>query len=276
MPATFPVCTVVGVVLALAVAALNLAGALQYDRGAIAAGQVWRIITGHFTHWSADHLSWDVAVFAVLGLLAERGWAVRRGWRVARHPERSEGSLVQFQEGSFEAPAGVTCRDSLRHSAPVTRGRGASSKMDEGSFAALAMTTWGRQAPLTFVPTLSGRGAFLLCVLASAAATSAGVWLLRPDLAYYRGLSGIDCALFALVTVSLAREGFARRDWSAAALAAAALAGFAAKTVVELATGAPLFVDAAAAGFESVALAHALGAAVGVIVGLLPVMGGRR
>jgi rhomboid family GlyGly-CTERM serine protease len=45
---------------------------LQFDSGAVAAGQWWRIVTGHVTHWNLDHLFWDGAVFAVLGVLCER------------------------------------------------------------------------------------------------------------------------------------------------------------------------------------------------------------
>lgn len=43
-----------------------------YARGAIAAGEVWRLLTGHFTHWTAEHLLWDLLVFAVLAVLWER------------------------------------------------------------------------------------------------------------------------------------------------------------------------------------------------------------
>lgn len=46
--------------------------ALEYDRRAILAGQVWRSVTCYAVHWSADHLFWDVLMFAVLGCLVER------------------------------------------------------------------------------------------------------------------------------------------------------------------------------------------------------------
>lgn len=46
--------------------------ALQFDRSAIGAGQFWRVVTGHWTHWSVDHLIWDVLAFVVLGVLCER------------------------------------------------------------------------------------------------------------------------------------------------------------------------------------------------------------
>lgn len=51
---------------------------LQYDRAAIAAGQLWRIVTCHLTHCSFDHLVWDVGVLLVLGCLCEMD--DRRRW----------------------------------------------------------------------------------------------------------------------------------------------------------------------------------------------------
>ena len=45
----------------------ELASWATFDRTAIASGQLWRLITGHWTHWSAEHLGWDLLVFAVVG-----------------------------------------------------------------------------------------------------------------------------------------------------------------------------------------------------------------
>jgi len=45
---------------------------LQLDRAALGAGELWRILTCHWAHWSLDHLVWDVLAFGVLGLLAIR------------------------------------------------------------------------------------------------------------------------------------------------------------------------------------------------------------
>ena len=161
---------------------------LQYDRGALAAGQWWRGMTGHWAHWSADHLLWDAATFAALGWLAE-----------ARSRKR-----------------------------------------------------------------------FLVCVVGSCLAITTGLWFVRPDVAFYRGLSGIDSALFALVAVGLIREAVATRRAGTAALGGAALLAFVLKVTWESTAGGVLFVDAAAAGFESLPLAHAAGGTVGLLLGLLP------
>jgi rhomboid family GlyGly-CTERM serine protease len=54
--------------------------ALLFDRSAIASGEVWRLVTGHFVHADPAHLWWNLAAFVPLGLLLEckaacRGWA---------------------------------------------------------------------------------------------------------------------------------------------------------------------------------------------------------
>lgn len=50
----------------------HAASRLEYERTAIAAGEWWRIFTCHWTHFSADHLLWDVGAFALLGAICER------------------------------------------------------------------------------------------------------------------------------------------------------------------------------------------------------------
>lgn len=63
--------------LGLAAAALCVAvlpGAqrlLACERAAVAAGEWWRLGSGHFVHVNASHLLWDVAAFAGLGAACE-------------------------------------------------------------------------------------------------------------------------------------------------------------------------------------------------------------
>ncbi len=62
-----------GVLAALAAALPGAASMLQFDRAAILGhAQWWRLFTGHFCHWDINHLIWDVAVFAVAGMLVAR------------------------------------------------------------------------------------------------------------------------------------------------------------------------------------------------------------
>lgn len=98
---------------------------------------------------------------------------------------------------------------------------------------------------------------------AAALVISAGVVLLTPEVQRYRGLSGLDAALFAVLASLLVAQPRTRR----LGLLLAAL--FAAKLAFELATGRTPFVDAAAGGFTPLPLAHLLGAGTGLAVALL-------
>lgn len=44
---------------------------LVFDRSAIAAGEVWRLITGHWVHSDAGHALWDIGALAIVGGLLE-------------------------------------------------------------------------------------------------------------------------------------------------------------------------------------------------------------
>ncbi len=160
---------------------------LQFDRLAIEHQEYWRLVTGHWTHASLEHLVWDVLSFLLLGALCERN-----------------------------------CRRR-----------------------------------------------FAITVGASVATISASVWIFQPDLAFYRGLSGLDSALFALLAVSMLREKITSRSRFGVVAIAALLAAFAAKVGYEFVSGTTLFVSHT--GFVPVPLAHAVGGAVGVLVGMLPV-----
>ena len=50
----------------------SLGQSLQLERSAVAAGQWWRLFTAHLTHWSGEHLFWDLVMFVLLGMIAER------------------------------------------------------------------------------------------------------------------------------------------------------------------------------------------------------------
>jgi rhomboid family GlyGly-CTERM serine protease len=64
---------------------------LQYDRVAIANGELWRPFTGHWTHWNFDHFLWCTIVFVILGSVCE-------------HFCRT-GYLVTLMAASFIIPA---------------------------------------------------------------------------------------------------------------------------------------------------------------------------
>ena len=49
-----------------------LAAHLEYDRTAIAAGEIWRLFSGHWVHYGFDHFFWDVLAFGFLAAACER------------------------------------------------------------------------------------------------------------------------------------------------------------------------------------------------------------
>jgi rhomboid family GlyGly-CTERM serine protease len=166
----------------VALAPPSLADALQYDRAAILSGQVYRLITCHWTHWGTEHLVWDVATFVMLGTLCER----------------------------------------------------------------------------------RSRPRFAAALLLALKAVPSGILLLLPNLQFYRGLSALDCTLFALLAADVLQDSIRerRRSWTIAV--ALCFAGLVIKTGIEAFTGSTVFVDSAAAGFAPVPLAHLLGLAAGL------------
>jgi rhomboid family GlyGly-CTERM serine protease len=155
---------------------------LQYDRAAIASGEVWRLLTGHFVHWSWEHLFWDALVF--LGV----------GFFIARES--------------------------------ISR--------------------------------------FVFVTITSSLLISGAVWFFLPEMQLYRGLSGIDSALFTCFMTMLWQRARCDGDTTMAWLSIAGIVLFLLKSsVYELATGQTIFVS-----FEenivSVPLAHLIGGAWGV------------
>jgi rhomboid family GlyGly-CTERM serine protease len=48
--------------------------ALRYDRGAIAQGELWRLVTGHFAHLGPAHLALNLAGLALVWFLVGGAW----------------------------------------------------------------------------------------------------------------------------------------------------------------------------------------------------------
>ena len=180
--------TAITVGVAIAAVAVQLlpgwAGWLQFDRRAVMDGQWWRLLTGHLTHWSLEHLGWDLLMFVVLGAIVEK----------------------------------------------LSRPR------------------------------------FIVLGLVSAISISLMVLLGQPDLWTYRGLSGIDTALFVYLACVQLANAWRQGRWRSGLLPAVLLAGFGSKLLYELVTGSALFVDSQAAGFAVVVMAHTVGASAGAVL----------
>jgi len=99
------------------------------------------------------------------------------------------------------------------------------------------------------------RGAFQATLLASIIVVPIAVLAFAPNVTAYRGLSGIDSALFALL---LTMESQRSR------LVALCAAGFVMKLIFEMTAGATVFVSAA--DFAPVPVAHLSGAMVGMVI----------
>lgn len=94
---------------------------------------------------------------------------------------------------------------------------------------------------------------------------SLAVLWLQPHLARYRGLSGIDSALFGFIAQRLIAQGCNRRYRSLLWLGCLSLIGFGAKCGYELFTGHSAFVGQSPSGlFEPVPLVHGLGLLLGM------------
>ena len=158
----------------------NLAEMFQWQRG----GSPLTYLMGHLTHWSWNHLVWDLAVFATL------------------------------------------------------------------SFAAIRL-----------IPQR-----YLLCLLIAAIVIPLEIAWNQPQFETYRGLSGIDSALFGLTVAGLWKL---RR--TAKLIAAIALIAFVSKTLYELATGDSLFVEPTQQVFIPATSAHISGFCAGLASGFIPI-----
>lgn len=126
-------------------------------------------------------------------------------------------------------------------------------------------------------------GRYGVCLLLASAAISITAWAFLPEMVEYRGLSGLDSALFVFVALGLLRERVAahlwisreawnKEQWGWAAILGLALVGFVGKTMYELVTGQVLFVQDLGPNVVPIPLVHVVGGVVGGGVALV----GRR
>lgn len=181
-----PIFTIAIAICSMLISLTPLSQTLQYDRLAIAEGQLWLLLTGHLSHWSAENLLWDLLVFIILGIMVER----------------------------------------------------------------------------------RSRHGFLLCLGGSVLLISTLLWFLLQDMDCYRGLSGLDSALFGFTAIWMVRERFRSRDYREAGLIIAVTITFLFKIVYESYTLESVFTPSSDL-FTPVPLAHLAGGLVGVVVGLL-------
>lgn len=108
------------------------------------------------------------------------------------------------------------------------------------------------------------RAAFLWTTIVASASIPAIVMITTPELASYRGLSGIDTALFALLATTWLLTEIRRQQWARSLVFLGLLLGMAAKIAYEMTAQQTLFVSDTS--FTPVPLAHLTGAAIGILV----------
>ena len=125
-------------------------------------------------------------------------------------------------------------------------------------------------AVLGAVCEILNRRRFLVTIGLAAALIALGVLLLMPGLQTYRGLSGLDSALFGmLIGYFASKKGETANGVQLAAWALAIL--FVAKVAIEIVTGTTIFVEHNAS-FTPAPLAHLIGVIIGFGVNFFPRM----
>jgi len=158
----------------------------QYDRDRIAGGEIWRLVTSHWTHWSAEHLFWDLVLFLVL-------------------------------------------------------------------------ITWSMYINSRRTGIVIGLSSLIIPI---------GIYWIQPELVFYRGLSGLDSALFVFLTMQLFPELKRQKDRAGLLLLMVLLTGLCLKIVYETVTGQAIFIANMAPDVVVVPLAHIIGAGLGFILGI--------
>ena len=113
------------------------------------------------------------------------------------------------------------------------------------------------------------RAQLFLCIAVSAVAITTTTAVFLPNIHSYRGLSGIDSALFGWLVAELFREARENHDWRRLTVISVFALAFIAKIVLECTTSNTLFVSNTRSGFVPVPLAHAVGALAGTALSAL-------
>jgi rhomboid family GlyGly-CTERM serine protease len=101
---------------------------LIYDRQAILAGQLWRLFTGHWVHFSTSHLGYDVLALVIVGWIAETEKLPRLGWLCLVAPWLIGVGLLVFEPrleyyGGLSALAVTMIVYTALHGLHCSRGR---------------------------------------------------------------------------------------------------------------------------------------------------------
>lgn len=70
---------------------------LVYDRSAILSGEIWRMFTGHWVHFSTPHLVYDLLALGIAGWIIEAQRLPYFGWIFALTPWLTSAVLLLFE-----------------------------------------------------------------------------------------------------------------------------------------------------------------------------------
>ena len=91
-----PIVTLAVVGLSVLVYLLPGTALLVYNRDAILGGEWWRVITGHWVHFSRQHFLYDTAAFGIAGWMIESRRCKNFGWLCALAVFAISGGMLLF------------------------------------------------------------------------------------------------------------------------------------------------------------------------------------
>ena len=113
------------------------------------------------------------------------------------------------------------------------------------------------------------RGKYILVVGISVICTPLIIWVILPHLNVYGGLSGLDCALYSLLTVLFIKRERQLQKWGWVVFYTLMLVLLPTKIIYEMTSGLTVFVNSSHTAMVPVPLAHLVGGGVGFAVGTL-------
>ena len=115
------------------------------------------------------------------------------------------------------------------------------------------------------------RGKYVITIGFSVILIPMAICLVMPHLEVYGGLSGLDCALYALLIVLIIQREWRTQNWIWIVFYIIMLVLLPAKIIYEMTSGLTIFVNNIHINMVSVPLAHLVGGLVGIAVGMATV-----
>jgi len=127
---------------------------------------------------------------------------------------------------------------------------------DFGAFVALSAMILARQSLRDRYPAVLGASVLAISILQLTSVT---------HLSAYRGLSGVDSALFLFLAADIVLDSWRRSQRATTLVALLCIVGFIGKIIAESSGGSALFATQMGPGVEIATFAHLVGAAVGML-----------